>query len=414
MGNKKSKPKPKPEIKPKPEYKPKSILETKLQSDTNSPPEPQTQSQVQTSQEKRYLIDPVFGKMVYSSIAGAWIPEKNENQYEDDFMMYEKEKERNKKFLKTFNMEPEEIKSLYDEPHKSFSIVKSIKLKPFIFNYLCFLHDGRFAANFSDKLDIYGTNLKTVEQTIKGESVFITQLKDHSLVNCNIRGADIYKYDEPKKKFILDYSLLTENIAEKVMELSNDRLALLENSYRMIIYSKKNGKHEEEGKSFCITTMDDCIQINDNEMATISGQESEISFWDLTTRELNAQIGEIKNFQNNNLLLFGKSLIVGGADIHSDENFIYIINIDTKELIKKYLFLGKIWSMTKINEKEFITGENEGIINRYRFEENELKLIETNKDHEIETVVNRLSFCNISNRIASLSDNKFIVFKLSD
>ena len=160
--------------------------------------------------------------------------------------------------------------------------------------------------------------------------------------------------------------------------------------------------------------MDDCIQINDNETATVSGQESEISFWDLTTRELNAQIGEIKNFQNNNLLLFGKSLIVGGADIHSDENFIYIINIDTKELIKKYLFLGKIWSMTKINEKEFITGENEGIINRYRFEENELKLIETNKDHENETVVNRLSFCNISNRLASLSDNKFIVFKLSD
>ena len=134
MGNKKSKPKPKPEIKPKPEYKPKSLLETKLQSDTNSPPEPQTQTPVQTSQEKLYMFDPVFGKMVYSSIAGAWIPEKNENQYEDDFMMYEKEKERNKKFLKTFNIEPEEIKSLYDEPHKSFSIVKSIKLKPFIFN----------------------------------------------------------------------------------------------------------------------------------------------------------------------------------------------------------------------------------------------------------------------------------------
>ncbi len=65
--------------------------------------------------------------------------------------------------------------------------------------------------------------------------------------------------------------------------------------------------------------------------------------------------------------------------------------------------------MTKLNEKEFITGETNGIINKYNFDENEVKLMETNKDHENDTVM-KLSFCSINNRIASLSDKKCILF----
>ena len=197
------------------------------------------------------------------------------------------------------------------------------------------------------------------------------------------------------------------------MELTNERLAFLSNDFKIDIYSKENGKYVKDGESFSITTIDDFIPINDNEISSISSQESEITFWDLTTREKTAQIGDIKNYGYSCLLLLGDCLIVGGADRYDEINNIYIIKIENKELIKKYSFGGNIWFMTKLNEKEFITGETKGIINRYRFEENELKLMETNKDNENETVI-KLSFCNISNKIASFNEKKFIIFQLND
>lgn len=197
------------------------------------------------------------------------------------------------------------------------------------------------------------------------------------------------------------------------MELTNERLAFISNDINISIYSKDNGKYEKEGKSLVMATIDDFVQINDNEIASISGQESEITFWDLTTREKNAQIGEIKNYGHSCMLLFGNSLIVGGADRYNTKNYIYVIKIDNKELIKKYEFFQNIWFMTKLNEKELITGETNGIINKYNFDENEVKLMETNKDHENDIVM-KLSFCSINNRIASFSDEKCIIFKISD
>ena len=64
------------------------------------------------------------------------------------------------------------------------------------------------------------------------------------------------------------------------MELSNERLAFLSNDFKITIYSKEYGKYEENGKCLAITTIDDFIQKNDNEIASISAQESEITFWD--------------------------------------------------------------------------------------------------------------------------------------
>ena len=92
-------------------------------------------------------------------------------------------------------------------------------------------------------------------------------------------------YDEETKKFNFYYSLECINNAGKVMELTNDRLAFLSIGVCISIYIKENGKDVKDGKSFSITTIDDFIPINDNEIASILAQESEITFWDLTKRE---------------------------------------------------------------------------------------------------------------------------------
>ena len=368
-------------------------------------------SKTKSSGGKLYKNDPVFGRMVYSQSAGAWVPAEYENQYEQVFMAYDNEKEKNKKYIKYFNIKPEKINNYYEDLHQSLSLIKTTDIKLGVYNYAYFLNDGRLALNYDKQLNIYGKDLETIEQTIFGNSIFITQLKDNSLVNCVYHGANIYKYNEETKQFILDYSLECNNKGVKVIELSNERLAFLADN--ISIYFKENGKYVKNGDNLSITTIEDFIPINDDEIATISGQESEITFWSLTTRKIISQIGQVKNYGKSCLLLFDLSLIVGGASTYDYENYIYIIDTCKKELIKKYSFYHNIWFMIKLNEKEFITGESKGIINKYRFENNELKIMETNEDHKNSTVL-RLSFCRNTNHLASLSDDKYILFKISE
>ena len=363
------------------------------------------------SEGKLYKNDPVFGRMVYSKSAGAWIPAEYEDQYEQSFQAYDNEKEENKKYLKYFNIEPEKINNYYEDIHQSLSLIKTTDIKLGVYNYVYFLKDGRLALNLDQQLNIYGKDFETIEQTIYDNSIFITQLKDNSLVNCVYHGANIYKYNEETKKFVLDYSLECRNNGVKVMELSNERLAFLADN--ISIYFKENGKYVKNGDNLIITTIDDFIPINDDEIATISSQESEITFWSLTTREIISQIGNIKNYGWSCLILFDLSLIVGGANRYVDENYIYVIDTCKKELIKKYEFYRNIWFMIKLNEKEFITGETEGIITKYRFENNELRNMETNKDHK-NSIVQKLSFCCNSSHLASLSGNKYILFKMNE
>ena len=351
MGNKKSKPK----SKQKPKSKPESSNMTK---------------------GKMYMDDPVFGRMVYNEIVGAWVPAYSENMYEDSFNQYNTEKEKNKKYLKTFDIKPEKINNFSEDIHQTLSIIKKIPIKLDIYSYAYFLNDGRLAINWGNKLVIYNENYETIEQEIKEDSIHITQLKDNSLSNCHYHGADIYKYDVKNKKFNFDFTLKCKNTAEKLLELTNDRLALLADFIN--IYIKEDGKYVKNGEEMCLTTIDDLVQINDNELCSISGQESTVTFWDIDKREVFAQIGDIENFGRNCIILFGKYLIVGGANKNFCSGaikYIYIINTESKELIKKYEILYNIWFIIKLNEKEFITGGSDGIICKYRFENNEIKLM---------------------------------------
>lgn len=370
-----------------------------------------SKSKSKPSGGKLYKDDPVFGRMVYSQTAGAWVPAEYGNQYEDIFASYASEREKNKKYLKNVYIKPEKINNYYEDIHQSLSLIKKANIELGIYNYVYFLNDGRLALNFDYQLNIYSKDFETIEQTIHDKSIFITQLKDNSLVNCVYNGANIYKYNEETKQFALDYSLKCINNAEKVIELSNDRLALLADN--ISIYFKENGKYIKNGEDLIITTIDDFIPINDHQIASISGQESEITFWSLTTRKIISQIGEIKTFGRSCMILFGLSLIVGGASRNDSVNYIYIINTIKKELIKKYSFNQNIWFMIKLNKNEFITGETEGIINKYRFENNEVKIMEINKDHG-NAIVQRLSFCPNNNHLASLSNNKYILFKFNE
>ena len=144
MGNKKSKPK--PEIEVNKDQKNEEINSNLAQ--------------------KEYIDDPVFGRMVYNEYVGAWVPAKKEGSYEQSYKIYLNEKERNKKYLKTFNIEPEKINNYYEGTHQSLSFFKKIKIKRDVYSYLFFLNDGRLAANWNEELKIYSKDFKKIEQKI--------------------------------------------------------------------------------------------------------------------------------------------------------------------------------------------------------------------------------------------------------
>ena len=387
----------------------------------NSKPKPPKNNknnpeQNSATKEKRYMIDPVFGRMVFNRIVGAWVPAANEDMYEQSHLSYLNSKKENEKYLKTFNINPENIKNFYQDEnqHQSLTLVKKIPIKKEVYSSACFLNDGRLAINWDYQLKIYSKDFETIEQKISTKSIFITQLKDGRLVNTKYNTADIYKYDATENKFILDYGLKCINSGKKVVELSNDRLAFLADD--IAIYVKEEGKYVQNGKNLSITTIDDFISLNDNEIVSISGQESTLTFWDLTTRNITAQIGDIESFGRACLLLFDKTLIVAGANkkfYSGAVKYIYVINVDNKELIKKYSFYENIWCTIKLNDKEFITGETNGIINKYRLEDNEVKLMEKNEEHGKE-IVSELAFSKDNNHLASLSEHQFIIYKISE
>ena len=103
MGNKKSK--------PQPITIPTSLPNTKNNSD--NPPvyipkeKEYTEEPVSNTKVKKYLFDPVFGRMVFNELIGAWVPAEKEDMYEQSQISYLNQKEKNKKYLKTFDIKPE-------------------------------------------------------------------------------------------------------------------------------------------------------------------------------------------------------------------------------------------------------------------------------------------------------------------
>ena len=100
-----------------------------------------------------------------------------------------------------------------------------------------------------------------------------------------------------KKNFNFDCCIKCLNGVKKVVELQNGKVAIKGGrGIQIFTKDKENGNNIEEGKNLLFTTIDDYIQINENELVYISVQESEITFWDLTTREIITKIGEINNY----------------------------------------------------------------------------------------------------------------------
>ena len=174
----------------------------------NSKPKPPKNNknnpeQKSANKEKRYMIDPVFGRMVFNKIVGAWVPAANEDMYEQSHLSYLNSKKENQKYLKTFNINPENIKNFYQDENQnqSLTVIKKIPIKKEVYSSACFLNDGRLAINWDYQLKIYSKDFETIEQKISTKSLFITQLKDGRLVNTKYNTADIYKYDAAENIF---------------------------------------------------------------------------------------------------------------------------------------------------------------------------------------------------------------------
>ena len=66
-------------------------------SESSKKPDSSKKQESSKEKGKRYIDDPVLGRMVYNEVVGAFVPAANEDKYEESFSQYYKEKEKNKK-----------------------------------------------------------------------------------------------------------------------------------------------------------------------------------------------------------------------------------------------------------------------------------------------------------------------------
>ena len=246
-------------------------------------------------------------------------------------------------------------------------------------NCLLCLNDGRIAsASFDTKINIYNKNLLTIDIQINEhlKSVtYITQLKNNNLVSCSEdKTINIIKIIF--NKYVLIQTLLEHHWGiNKIIELSNGQNLVSGSDDKTIIIWKKFDKMYYE-KSHVLNGnekwIDNLIEIKSSEILSTSSQNETITIWDI---DKHTKIHEIKNIKvsnsNQNLFLIKKyELIIGGKE------YIYIMDVFTKKILKTYKCDFTILCFLNLNNnKIFISGDNNGDLRQFYYNNKELKNI---------------------------------------
>jgi len=246
-------------------------------------------------------------------------------------------------------------------------------------NCLLCLNDGRFAsASFDSKINIYNKNLLTIDIQINEhyKSVtFLTQLKNNNVVSCSEdKTINIIKIIN--NKYILIQTLLEHHWGvNKIIELNDKQnLASCSDDKTIIIWQKFDNIHYK--KSSCLygheKWIENIIEIKSSEILSTSSQEQKLIIWDIYKK---SKIKEIKNIfvsnSNQNLFLIKNyELIIGGNE------YIYIMDVFTKNIHKIYKCDFITLSFLYLNNnKIFISGDNNGNLRQFHYNNKELKSI---------------------------------------
>ena len=319
------------------------------------------------------------------------------SEFEDNQSKMEEKINELKNEIKNLKTENLDIKKQLNERNQikdfslnGISIKKEVKYSDYIF-CLATLNDNRIASGCKDGfINIYNLNYD-LDFQIKEHSGRVFYLFTHSngnLISCS--------YDKTIKVFsILDndnnYKCIQtitnhRSAVFKVIEIPEEKILSISADKTIIIFNKENSDEFTFDKMIkCNEISEDVVLCLDREIATASYNQS-IHFYNYEFAEEENSPMEIKVTGWNNVLkVLNENLFVCGF------GGIYLINLNTKDIVKKYEFTDKLSNfedlkfclITNIKNK-FIFGDNEGGLMLCEFNDNTKKLIfkEYKKMHE--------------------------------
>lgn len=250
---------------------------------------------------------------------------------------------------------------------KQITLMATLKSHYGSINCLILLKNGNFATCSNDKtIKIFNSITFTIEETIKEvkKISYIYQLKNEDLISLNYDTFNLYSINN--NKYLLNYTIYDIKL-EKIFESSNDELICLSHSLDSINFynlnsEKKYEKNFELKEDFNIAEF---IILNNEEIVYSTNLEN-IIFYNYIDK---FKIKEIENISgilykiDNNLLV-----------INNNINF---IDIKTHNIYKT-CFFNELFCTVMLQLKcknIFITGEQEGNLQLWEYNNNNFKLI---------------------------------------
>ena len=274
----------------------------------------------------------------------------------------------------------------------AINLKKEVKYSDYIF-CLATLNDNRIASGCRDGLiNIYKPNYD-LDFQIKEHSGRVFYLFTHSngnLISCSYdKTIKVFSFLDDDNNYKCIQTISNHRSAVfKVIEIHEEKILSISADKTIIIFNKENNDEFTYEKTIkCNDISEDVVLCLDKEIATASHSESIHFFnYEFAEEENNSPIMEIKVTGWNNVLkVLNENLFVCGF------GGIYLINLNTKDIIQKYEFTDKLSNfedlkfclITNIKNK-FIFGDNEGGLMLCEFNEKTKKLTynEYKKMHE--------------------------------
>ena len=249
-------------------------------------------------------------------------------------------------------------------------------------NTLCNIENNKFAFglgngtiiirsfnSFTNELiiDQFSNINKTVQQLFQSK---INNYLISSWTDCSIRIFEIFP-EEKKYKLIQEIKEHYDTKVNKCIELIKyNKLVSCGNDNKIILYKNENNIYKKEKIIQTNGCVNSIVYIEKNEEIVFSSRLlKKIQFYNLKTEEINFPIEvAVNNWYGDLLLINDDILAVGGR---MDEG-IYLIHLQTHEIINQLVNGRFINSLCKINDNFILSGEwsedKNGILVIYKYE----------------------------------------------
>ena len=282
---------------------------------------------------------------------------------------------------------------------------------------LIILSDGRLASCSLDKnVYIYNKNTFEIEVTIteKYPINYINELFDGSIILCSNIIKIIKFNNNNNKEYKIKQTLYAHNgPIIKVIELFNENFASLSEDKTIKIWNRKKPNlkfiniNTLKASENNIKNINCVVQILDNEICTSDFENKIIYFWNITTKKIIFKIGKI--YCSNSvdcMVVYENILIVCGESL-------YLIDINSKKILKNLNVLYQIQTLIEVNDDYFITGDVIGGLKEWKIDcQNKKVKLVSDKENAHEKCIESLIVLNNDVIVSASDDNKIKVWNL--